>query len=707
MSVSQLQSPLGPTALTRTTLQWSSSSAEEELGEDAAEFQRARSQLFSLIGCPCKFGACSIFDVILKEGEDFPFQFPVQSYLEEVTVGMYGAMGPGGDKNAKSEDKRRWQRLKSLLSQATTQECCQTLAWLSISVLFHRVQASQQILAQLRTDFSEQWRKMTEEVQKQDKKSPAMKDWLLSSIPVVLVQVVYRLLVDGFNERALLVQHAVQVIHKLMVLTLFEVTGFKVGADTAQLLRNRLFRPPVMEQPHVNQRDAVLSELRRERLEQDQQQCKPLSFLVPVAEKTPMDESQLDHLLELRAQEAEEGQVPARSFKHQYPELSVDRYNSLTNHAEELMVDYLQVLYGLGAGRDRPQSEASSQSDGTSETGSKPCSPFGAPPSPTTSAAVLKRTSMAKRRTLRTGRMMEKDKELERERQKADALERRRREEKIVQVISAPLPQVYLSEVLDTNVVSPWLQRLTPADSEGGWLHKRASEGHRLIMAEPKLSLLPHIKGTAKSTGRAPDVISETSHSKRMPRDASPHSTQAGATATTGRKAGLPVQFVTRLQCQAASGGSPGASSPSKKALVPKPSGLPSLAVTLEPPGPVSREEVKQRLEQELQAFKQNSFEQYKLDYDVCTGLKKHRMDHAGLEREEKEFVNKLETLVGSASAPAFRLLGPGRPLATAAAAALLGKTSTASRSVSSLGARSAAERRLKKPWNELTSLEH
>jgi len=111
---------------------------------------------------------------------------------------------------------------------------------------------------------------------------------------------------------------------------------------------------------------------------------------------------------------------------------------------------------------------------------------------------------------------------------------------------------------------------------------------------------------------------------------------------------------------------------------------------------------IQKRLEQELDAFKKQSFEQYKKDFDVVTGRKRTRLDGDRLHKEETNTLKRHEALIGSRSTPALRLLGPRGPAEAEELAKRQRAGSCAGRTASAMAAEGAGGRH----WNELTRVE-
>merc|ERR1712232_832453 len=78
--------------------------------------------------------------------------------------------------------------------------------------------------------------------------------------------------------------------------------------------------------------------------------------------------------------------------------------------------------------------------------------------------------------------------------------------------------------------------------------------------------------------------------------------------------------------------------------------------VTLEGPGSLDQRVIERRLEEQSKAARSKSFDQYKKDYDLYTGIRRQRYAPERLHEDEKHYVQRLEGLVGSRSEPSLKL---------------------------------------------------
>jgi len=70
----------------------------------------------------------------------------------------------------------------------------------------------------------------------------------------------------------------------------------------------------------------------------------------------------------------------------------------------------------------------------------------------------------------------------------------------------------------------------------------------------------------------------------------------------------------------------------------------------------IKGQDVVKRLEQEREAIMQNSFDHYKKEFDLVTGVRKLKFDQVKLHRDENQYVDSIQALVGSRSEPALRM---------------------------------------------------
>jgi len=69
--------------------------------------------------------------------------------------------------------------------------------------------------------------------------------------------------------------------------------------------------------------------------------------------------------------------------------------------------------------------------------------------------------------------------------------------------------------------------------------------------------------------------------------------------------------------------------------------------LTCEPPATLRHAVVLGRLAQQAENSRQQSFDQYKKDYDMATGVRKNLNDPSQLHSEEGQYINRVQDLVG------------------------------------------------------------
>lgn len=479
------------------------------------------------------------------------------------------------------------------------------------------------------------------------------RDELLDALPSVLVQAIYRLMVDCFPpEHAQLAQHAETLLEKLGAIVHYEVSGFRPSPSTLLALRRKLFRKPVLDHPHLDLLEARRVELRQQKLEGQRAQAHPLAF-GDIKTGQALEEMQLEHVMELReASAAGRGGASITLPPLVPPELSVDRYAEIASHGEDMFFRHLEAI------------EDSEESEEEEKAHTLQVNPqMRAEGEANEDATLSQTTSNAFRRTVQRISIWGPTRASLAARQ-AEIAERRRRDELLASKIATPLPADFGSRGLATGAVSPMLERLAP-----GVQAKAASEAQGLRMAEPSAKFLPELVSAAPRQ-EGPRETEETPPASR---------------AVSWQLAHQRTQSVTSL------------ATPAGKERVQQPVDRVPLRL--------KKEVVMKRLDQELEALEKRSFEAYKKDYDILTGQKKVRLDGDRLAKEEDTFVHRLEGLVGSRSTPALKPLGLQSRVRQGGRRAAAVAPGDASGSLRAAGGQSPA-RGGRQPWNELTSLE-
>jgi len=77
---------------------------------------------------------------------------------------------------------------------------------------------------------------------------------------------------------------------------------------------------------------------------------------------------------------------------------------------------------------------------------------------------------------------------------------------------------------------------------------------------------------------------------------------------------------------------------------------------TMQPPASLKNAVVLNRLDEHIHTFHSNSFAVYSKEYDIASGIRKHRMDPAQMRRAENNYVSSLHALVGPAKQPGLKM---------------------------------------------------
>lgn len=436
------------------------------------------------------FGASSIFDAVLASATDLPLEFPSWKYMQETLGGMHGS--PSAASDGHPEGSPNWKRLRKVLNTDEAKNFCNLLAWVGIAVIFDTVD-NDWVLRDLRKRLAESWFRIGLLV-KQKVEGRDARDWIMEAIPVVCVQAIFRMLVDGFpTDQKKLAMSAFTMIDKLSNIAHFEVAGFQAVEQTWRKVRGKLFCSSVLLMPQLDQKESVNRQRLRERLEnQPAAKPKPFSF----GQTEPLSEDTLEHLLYLRNVQ-KEASSSAKKFgsglkqeqrvkKSRFgDDLSIDRYTGISEVGEELLMKHLVELYPDDASRPgTPDGEESAVDDDTTEA-------------PSTLRDVSTRDG---RRMTRKIINPEISFWKERERREAAAYERKKRAERLEQRIDAPLPEEYRARRLDTSLVSPGTDLLAPSSKERLLLPQLKAAKQHLKMAPPMQNILPpSVTSMAKS----------------------------------------------------------------------------------------------------------------------------------------------------------------------------------------------------------------
>lgn len=554
-----------------------------------------------------KFGECSIFDVNIESADEMPFELPMQRYLEEMLVGMHGSPAEKCEKtNGGAKVRANWQRLKSVLGTQAAQDACRALFGIVLGVVLNH--ATENAVAEFQQQLARAWTLVVQEVKKEaSKKTIGMgkesdiQDEILRVLPVVFVQCIYRLMVDAFPEdKNELTHHAEELLEKLTQVVTHEVYGFKLYPETSQKERRLVFQKSVIDSPFINQQDTLKSQMRAVALEKRSKDYKPLCF--GALDAMPLEESQLEHVMMGRSMARQKAIEFNLKDEAQVPmDLSVDRYDSIADIGERLF--------------DRHYRELNPEMDAMTTMNAMQCSVTVNAERPDSQGAkgdsfedASTRASydniMAKRREVR------------------QAAKKNREELLQSQITKEPLPAALQTRNIDTNWVSPLMDRVVPAERHRQGLQKRTCDSRHLKMDLPQ----------SEVNRRMLESRSEPSlrRSVKLPKIGGHHGNDAIDHVDDHHHHlnMTPVRKAHKIQTQ----------------------------LFIEPPARLSNSVVLHRLEDHVVHFKQKSFGSYLKEVDISSGAQKHRMDPSSMRRAEDAYVSSLHALVGPNHQSALKL---------------------------------------------------
>jgi hypothetical protein len=495
-------------------------------------------------------------------------------------------------------------------------------------------------------------------------------------IPVALVQAIFRLLVDAFPpEHERIVRTSDSVLDRLTQVVYQEVLGFCPSQESFHVLRMRLFCENVIRNPAANQEESMRSELRREKQTRRNRLAQSLPLNFGEEDGLPLEDTQLEHVLEQRERDRERScarreRVDSDAASPQKARLrdrssdlspidillsgflplgaealSVDRYASLSAEGEEILERQLTELYP----DDYDEGSTCSSLD-TSPLASRAGSPKSAwassPASRPNSRAALDGLSKAYMGMSRSKSMRAVSSDgstrqplparRNARRGFADAAERRRREEVLTEQLERPVQE---GASLRTVLVSPIIDRLAPSDGDRGVLKKPSFEAREFQTRRPRPACLQHLPPLSQSEpalGESHDL--QASFSRRVPKGPS----FGAADARSDKKPSRPEEGA---MSSSANGRFVGSKSLKKEVL------------TCEPPATLKHDVVMSRLSRQAQNNRQQSFDQYKKDYDMTTGMRKNLNDPSQLHAEERLYIKKVQDMVGKPSSKAPRII--------------------------------------------------
>lgn len=664
------------------------------------------------------FGKNSVFDIYVESHEDIPFQLPTGEYLEEVLIGLNAAPEFGGKKDDQSpQTVANYRRLRRVVSAKALCDACQALFWIAVGIITSRV--VNDVVDELRSTLSKAWCLVVLQVKKEvhrDHAGADAQDFLLGALPAILVQTIYRLLVDCFPEDKIqFIHHVDALLEKLSHVVSYEVCGFQLNVETSHKERKQLFRRVVLDNPFVNQRDSVKALMRTELLSKADHT--PLRFGNLGDEGgQPLEETQLEHVMLNHETLVREGSKQRRDnplSPSPVPEdLSVERYNSIAMQSGMLFNRQLQELMPRKPSKPsrvlpavdgaRCQSRGSSQEEGSRCPSRARATTDGfdtvVQKNPSRARATTdgfamqkntnKRGSMALQHAggkIQNGRSLLSTQRIK----DFEQAEKRKREDLLVKRICAePLPPELCERALDTTWVSPITNRLAPGERDRQALRKCATEAHHLKMAPmnktfsgglPLLMPKPRMQKMQKSRS-APELRDAQQELPKLP--------GPGFPGPQGRRCSIIAEppgvnndspttspSASQRRCWDSNHTNEHqnhkiARDNANRMLKEKGDmsatllgGSPKavrLAVAedliLAPPPSMQREDIMHRLQAAGEAFADNSFGNYAKEFDITTGEKKHRMDEDVMRKHESTYVKNMEELVGPPEQPALKM---------------------------------------------------
>jgi len=544
-----------------------------------------------------KFGECSIFDIYLNHSDDLPFVLPVKLYLEEMLIGMHGGSKDASEKKASAKVAANWERLKGVLDTDAMRDTCRYLFGITLGIITKR--AREDAIEELRQRLAQSWALVALEVKKKSREGAGVdkvldtQDALNRCLPVILIQCIYRLLVDGFAEdKQQFVHECDQMLEKIAHVVTYEISGFKLNSSTWTKERLRVFQTKVTDHPSSNQHDSLKLQVRREFLENQNKHPTPLVF--GSQDSMPLEETQLEHVMNnrelARDSKSEESVVPSH--------LSVDRYTSIALIGEQLLHRHLEELHPeivtmestvLPASRKNKNFSKKFDSTGSEESSGG----------------------------RRGGVMLDRD--FMRARKDAELAEKRRREDMLqALIVNEPLPAFLRDRSLETAWVSPITDRLVPCEQHRQGLRKRASESVRLKMGLPMI-----MQSHSEPSLRKPFKLPKISSHHHAP-GAHGHDASDGA-----HSVHVPEKKVHKMVTD----------------------------LTMGPPAYLKSAAIIHRLGDHLEHFHRNTFAVYKMENDLASGVRKHFLNPEALRTAETGYVSSLHTLVGPNDRPGLSML--------------------------------------------------
>jgi len=184
-----------------------------------------------------------------------------------------------------------------------------------------------------------------------------------------------------------------------------------------------------------------------------------------------------------------------------------------------------------------------------------------------------------------------------------------------------PLPPTLQTRNIDTNWVSPLMDRVVPVERPRQGLQKRECYNSHLKMDLPQCEVNRRMMQSRSEPSLRPSV--------KLPKIGGQHGKDAVDCADDHHHHHLnvtPVRKAHKIQTQ----------------------------IFMEPPARLSNSVVLHRLEDHVVHFKQKSFGSYLKEVDISSGGKKQHMDPAAMRSAEDAYVSSLHALVGPSDRPAL-----------------------------------------------------
>jgi hypothetical protein len=571
---------------------------------------------------PIEFGNCSVYDFTYDAADEEPFQLPVPRYLEEMLISMQAAPRQGrgngskeqGDKKPSKQARANWYRIKDIFRMDCVQEVVRALFWIVVGIIMKRV--DDEVIAELRRRLARSWYLLSLEVHKKahegtKETAQEIHDWLCGALPVLIVQCIYRLMVDAFSEdKSKLVHLADEALEKIMRVVSYEICGFRRNTHTLSKERTDVFQKAVLENPFLNQHDSLKSQMRIEFIQCRNKKDKdslPPPLVFGEQSAMPLDEKQLEHVMQGREQDRD-NQAFGKVRTPVPDELSIDRYFSIAHEGEELFHRHMQEL-----NPDYVANTWECMLD-VPEVMVRQCSEPNAERPATGLDEEIAKTS----RTVSAGGQL---REAEKRRREAKENELRRREDLLQKnIVDEPLPREFCDRSLDTSWVSPIIDRLAPGERDRQVLCKKAADSRNVAMELPAL---------VRSKSEPLLKCKKTHEENKLPKIVAE---------------GVPAQ----------------ATKPYAKAIHdfdpdPTHSRNRKYEMTLEPPSSLKNSLVLSRLEEHLKQHSSKSFRRYTKEHDITSGQKKKQVNPEAMRRAESAYISSMHALVGPPSSTALR----------------------------------------------------